>query len=325
MKYEMQTDKPLRDLNDQGENHDMWNTELDSMRKKEVTWYKAAWLFVECYLYRRIAGSFVKTSTLTRFDPFTTQKQNITLWGNKCDLSLSGGTSVGRLGSPLELVDQLVAKILVNDIDEAVKLINAADPRRIDIALDNAGLELFEDLLFGDFLIQSKKVDKVIFHGKSIPWFVSDVTNNDFFWLTEMLLQSHCEEVKSLCLRWKEHLEAGAFKFQAHSFWTTPFDYSLMSKYAPELYEDLSLSSLIVFKGDLHYRKLTGDRSWPLDFSFTEALRGFHPAPLLALRTLKAETQVGLRREVIERMQKDYNGKKEWMVTGEYAVAQLSK
>lgn len=36
MKYEMQTDKPLRDLNDQGENHDMWNTELDSMRKKVI-------------------------------------------------------------------------------------------------------------------------------------------------------------------------------------------------------------------------------------------------------------------------------------------------
>lgn len=53
------------------------------------------------------------------------------------------------------------------------------------------------------------------------------------------------------------------------------------------------------------------------------ALRGFAPAPLLALRILKAETQVGLSVDTIKMLEHKFGGKKEWMVTGDYAIVQF--
>lgn len=38
--------------------------------------------------------------------------------------------------------------------------------RRLDIVLDNAGLEVFVDLCLADFMIEKSLADKVMFHGK---------------------------------------------------------------------------------------------------------------------------------------------------------------
>lgn len=41
-----------------------------------------------------------------------------------------------------------------------------------------------------------------------------------------------------------------------------------MADKAPDLYRELSESSLIIFKGDYNYRKMVSDLEWPLDTPF---------------------------------------------------------
>ncbi|VDK60060.1 unnamed protein product [Anisakis simplex] len=204
------------------------------------------------------------------------------------------------------------------------KFLRNVESKRVDIVLDNAGFELFADMVLADYLVTKLKVEKVVLHGKAHPWFVSDTTNDDFSWITEMLRGSHIEVLNKIGHRWNDLMTNDKFEFRAHAFWTMPFAYCDMRSHAGDLYEDLSKSALIIFKGDLNYRKLVGDRDWPLDTPFKFALRGFAPAPLVALRTLKAETQVGLSAKTIEKLQKEHGTSKDWMVTGDYAVVQFN-
>lgn len=94
-----------------------------------------------------------------------------------------------------------------------------------------------------------------------------------------------------------------------------------MEETDPSLYSLLSTHHLLIFKGDLNYRKLVGDINWKPDTPFREALRGFLPAPLVTLRTCKADTVAGLKNGLAEEISaKD----PDWLVTGEYGLIQLA-
>ncbi|UCC50900.1 MAG: DUF89 family protein, partial [Anaerolineaceae bacterium] len=80
-----------------------------------------------------------------------------------------------------------------------------------------------------------------------------------------------------------------------------------------------SQSHLIISKGDANYRRLLGDRHWPYTTSF-QAIMAYTPAPLLALRALKAEVAAGLSPEQIARLNKE---DEEWMVNGRWGVIQF--
>ena len=61
-------------------------------------------------------------------------------------------------------------------------------------------------------------------------------------------------------------------------------------------------------------------RRWPLTAPFGDALQGFRPAPLLALRTLKADVVAGLaagQGQVLSAADPD------WMVNGKWGMIQL--
>ena len=54
--------------------------------------------------------------------------------------------------------------------------------------------------------------------------------------------------------RWRKLLEEGTWKIRRDPFWTYPHDFSEMVTAAPELYEELSSSKLVIFKVS-EYRK----------------------------------------------------------------------
>lgn len=157
---------------------------------------------------------------------------------------------------------------------------------------------------------------------KGQPWFVSDTMKTDFKWTLDKLSSlSDSPSLVTVGNRWKGFLDAGTWTIDDDAFWTYPHVYSEMSKVDPELYDRLGEADLVIFKGDLNYRKLVGDLNWETTVSFSTALQGFLPSNVASLRTLKADVVTGLAPgKAEETFKKDPN----WMTGGDWGVIQMA-
>ena len=105
---------------------------------------------------------------------------------------------------------------------------------------------------------------------------------------------------------WQHLIDSGRMELKIHPFWTTQHSIGRMPYVAPKLYAELAAADLVLFKGDLNYRKLTYDGNWPRTLSFGEALGPLagkwegKGVRILVLRTCKADVCVGLRPGVEE-------------------------
>ncbi|XP_004440739.1 PREDICTED: protein-glutamate O-methyltransferase [Ceratotherium simum simum] len=373
LRNELQTDKPIIPLVEKFVDTDIWNQYLEHQQSLlnesdgKPRWFYSPWLFVECYMYRRIHEAIIQSPPIDDFDVFKESKdQNffesqesiialcaylqellrtvedldenqlkneffkflqISLWGNKCDLSLSGGETSSQKTSVINSLGDLEPFILVNDMEHLWSLLSNCKKRRekapvirVDIVLDNSGFELVTDLVLADFLLASKLATEIHFYGKTIPWFVSDTTVHDFNWLIEQVKRSNHKWVSKCGVDWENHIKMGRWVYHDHIFWTLPHEFCAMPQVAPDLYAELQKAHLILFKGDLNYRKLTGDRKWEFTVPFHQALSGFHPAPLCSIRTLKAEIQVGLRPGQGEQLTAS---EPNWRTQGKYGIFQF--
>jgi hypothetical protein len=216
----------------------------------------------------------------------------ICLWGNATDLSLLTNLSYDDLqklqGSQARKANQ--DKVLANDLPAAFKVLYAAQKsgnkeRRVDFILDNAGFELFVDLILAGYLLSVGLATTVVLHPKTMPWFVSDVVPKDFSDLLNALADpksfyetpsdedkdasetplplsdKELEELKFLFEQWGLFHSQGKLVIRPNTFWTEGGSYWRLPGTAKDLYEDLKESELCIFKGDLNYRKLTRDVS----------------------------------------------------------------
>lgn len=217
----------------------------------------------------------------------------ICLWGNATDLSLLTSLTYEDIqklqGSQARKAAE--QNILINDLPAAFEILNSAkksrpsEERRVDIVLDNAGFELFVDLILAGYLLSSGLATTIVLHPKSLPWFVSDVLPKDFLDLISALAEPQAfytspdetgdpkangnrpqalserevQELQFLFQQWSEFHQEGKLIIRPNRFWTTAGSYWRLPHEAPELLEDLKESELVIFKGDLNYRKLTGD------------------------------------------------------------------
>lgn len=372
LRNELQTDKPVLALTDGLPDTESWNQYLQRHQslqgdKESVSWFKSPWLYVECYMYRRIQEALWLNPPISDYDVFNEGKTQsffesqkavmilctyleginteelsenhlfehfnkllqVSLWGNKCDLSISAGQDNSQKISPIDSLNSLQPFILVDDSNMVWSTLSSTQrpgqpgkttAGRVDIVLDNAGFELVTDLVFADFLVSHGLVREVHFHGKCFPWFVSDVTANDFQWTIRQTMAANHKWMSKRGFQWQTYLKEGVWAYHDHPFWTQPHEFCDMEAEAPDLYATLQGADLLLFKGDLNYRKLTGDRDWNHTVGFDIALRGFGPAPLCSLRTLKANVQVGLQPGQGEKL---LSQEQDWMTSGKYAVIQF--
>ncbi|KAL8652715.1 MAG: hypothetical protein Q9226_004153 [Calogaya cf. arnoldii] len=281
----------------------------------------------------------------------------ICLWGNATDLSLLTALSYDDIQKlqGAEARKSQEKNILVNDLPAAYRTLKAAQKgspkgqRRIDIVLDNAGFELFVDLVLAGYLLAAGLATEIVLHPKSIPWFVSDVLPADFASLLNALAdpqalyatasddhsgalsEGEVSELSFLFEHWRTLHQEGQLTIRPNLFWTGPGSYWRLPSSAPNLYEDLKESELVVFKGDLNYRKLAGDAMWPTTTPFGDALGPMGPGSgirTLALRTCKADTVVGLpsgQDELLKGMEGGGgdSGARKWAWSGKWAVVQF--
>eukprot|EP00958_Prasinococcus_capsulatus_P014125 scaffold1473_cov375-Prasinococcus_capsulatus_cf.AAC.4 len=83
-----------------------------------------------------------------------------------------------------------------------------------------------------------------------------------------------------------------------------------------DVVEALQGTTCVFVKGDANYRRLLGDRHWPLDYPF-EKVAAYWPVPVCALRTLKAELGCGMPQD---RTAKAMEDDEQWLVNGRYGV-----
>lgn len=258
------------------------------------------------------------------------EMSQISLWGNATDLSLLTSLSYEDLQrlQGAEAIKASQKNILANDIDQVWDIVKDLKKGRVDIVLDNAGFELFADLVFATYMLETQHCETIVLHPKDFAWFVSDVTPRDVAHLfASMSNPDYFPDLKErealgfMTERWMQHYIEGRIIIRPNAFWTTAHPFTRLPTLAGLLLEGLQESDLVIFKGDLNYRKLVGDAQWASTTPFETAIGDFahKDVRILALRTCKADVCLGLPEGTEERLNAAH-GKLAWRTNGKFAV-----
>jgi len=307
------------------------------------SWLDVPWYWAEAYFYRRLleATQYFRPGPWHGVDPFGRKKATellpeaapeavdallqrlpddpqarcemllyASLWGNRSDLSYEVALRLGRpTGAREERTD-----LLVDDTGQVWDFLSSGGPRRLAVLADNAGTELLMDLALADHLLGQGLAAEIHLHLKPHPFFVSDAMREDVFAGLDAL-DGAGDAARALAERLRVHLARRRLSLFTHWHYGTSLFYFQLPD---DLRGVLAGMDLVLVKGDVNYRRLLGDLHWPPATSFAEVTRYF-PAPLVALRTLKAEIIVGLRPGEAERLQAEDPA---WLVNGKRGVVQ---
>lgn len=342
--------RSIRPLDDpHAPDEDLWNERIELYQG--LSWLEAPWFFGETYFFRRIieAVGYFQPNTEWESDPFRGQKEEAyaeslegihtlaqsrgaaraegehrdelirllktALWGNQADLSMWEADAdrpdhlwTGRAEEHL-LADQTV---------DALDHLEGFDRTpRIDMWADNAGFELVTDLALVDGLLDAGLADPIVVHVKAHPTFVSDATIGDVHATLDRLEADDDEATQALAGRLRKALRDGRLRLQDAYTWTSPLR---AREFPTNVNAELARADLVISKGDANYRRLMGDRHWPFTTPFEDVVSYF-PAPLLALRTLKAEVASGLTEAQVDRLNDE---DPDWLVSGRWGLIQFA-
>lgn len=313
----------------------------------EPTWLNTEWFFAETFLYRHILQA-VRYWEFEQ-DPFSPYKEEelngpniprlmetglhlkgdreerlegvlgLALWGNRIDLSYKASMAHGS-----DLLDE--EDLVINEAEPAVQRL-LSHQGTVHLVTDNAGSELASDLILADFLLHELGLP-VWFHVKLYPTYVSDATAFD---VREHIRRLQAgwdtgtqspggpdfKAIRQLGERLAEALQTGRFRIVPDQIWNSPF---FLDRLPDRLLSLFAEGCMVIFKGDVNYRRILRDAIPPPDGSFSDIL-SFFPAPLLVLRTLKSDCLIGLKPGQAEQLDEK---EKNWRNNGKYGIIQYT-
>jgi len=328
----------IRPLQEEAPDVAFWNEAWRTFQGR--TWLQVPWLFAETFFYRRMLEvvRFFQPGPWQYVDPFAPQKEKElesalprllpilaqefreqstafahmireALWGNRADLSNPEVAATASEG----LQDGQSDRLLIDDTARIWAYLSRSPPARVDIVTDNAGMELALDLRLADFF--AVRGVPVRLHLKQTPFFVSDARITDLYHTLGRLASASASSA-ALCQRLHESIADERITLRDDPFWCTYLSYHQMPLH---IEQELAESGLVLFKGDLSYRRLLDDRHWPTTAHLAEIVP-LLPAPFATLRTLKAEVIVDLEPGQAEALSA---ADPKWMINGQRGLIQF--
>lgn len=265
----------------------------------------------------------------------------LALWGNKMDLSLwPADVSASNVDIFTDILQAAKMNLLHDDTAVLADYCLPTQLQRhnknttgggsgdghVDIIVDNAGFELVTDLALAQYLIESKIAKVVTFQLKSHPTFVSDALEKDLIETVRYYADDLDAAKYPACVaagrQWRQLLQSNQWQCREHNFWVQPW--AMWDMPEPLRKDFANRCDLVFVKGDANYRRLLGDRTWDgTADSFADVVGCYFPAPVCALRTLKAEIACGMDAAQIERAKA--LDPQHWMTSGRFGVVQFGK
>ncbi|MGW5427013.1 damage-control phosphatase ARMT1 family protein [Streptomyces sp. NPDC004059] len=307
------------------------------------SWYDVPWLWSESYFYRRLleAVGWFGPGAWQGIDPFRPFKraeldapetdEELTAldalpglpeeerahallhgsrWGNRADLGF-------RLSAEGAEVREPAPALVADDSTALWSLLPPDGTATLVLVADNAGRELVPDLLLIAHLLAEGRAARTVLHVKPYPYYVSDATTADVVDALHRLRAASGAAAEYARVLWSAMAD-GRLSVRAHPFSCAPLPYAEMPD---DLRAEFAAATLTVFKGDLNYRRLVGDRLWPPTTPFQETTDWF-PGPVAALRTLKSDVITGLSAATEAALVAAEDGR--WRTSGTHALIQVS-
>ncbi|KAL0481434.1 hypothetical protein AKO1_012565 [Acrasis kona] len=240
------------------------------------------------------------------------------LWGNQADLSFSGGARHDHQKTE-DLKKDMKEKrehVISDNVDETVKTLNSIQEGSFGLIADNCGQEFVNDLYLAETLTFLNIAKTFTFYVKSQPVFVSDVMEKDVHFTVDQLIQHADPITQEFAERFKQHFDQGRWKITPDPFFTGPLPFHELTS---EMNNKLKLHDVVFIKGDANYRRLINDTLWDTKTEFSSIV-GYMPTNVVALRTLKSESLIGVAEDTFEKMNKKDS---EWRFNGKYGLVQL--
>ena len=212
--------------------------------------------------------------------------------------------------------------LLQDDSNEVMEALSSSGKSGdVAIILNNTGKELMGDLALAYTLLALKLCDTVTLYAKRYTTSEYGATAVDVAGHISHLADPRNSDVwavRHLGESLRTYVYNGQLQVEDDSYWCLP-PVSPYWEMPLHLEKKLSRSKLVFIKGDLNYRRMLGDREWPLDSVASDVLSYWH-VPICALRILESNVACGIHPKISSRISKQ---DQKYLTNGQWGMIQF--